>query len=278
MGVKSRLKARFRRHANLYPNLYNAQQRYSLLLRSRLNYVHEEDFRALPLLDMSPEAFCIDVGGNRGQSITAIKGVLPNASVVSFEPNPVAHLCLERVARRFAGVTTHNVALGASNSETAMFIPRCRGVIFDQLATTQAPDRANFAETIKGFGYSFVPAGELAFDRIPVQVKALDRFRFAPEFIKIDVEGSELEVLEGAETTLRESRPALLIEGGGRTEIERFLSARGYRRCIYAHGVLSLAVDRQALNHFYIHEERMSRPFHRDCSRQAWTSLAAARP
>ena len=264
MGVKSKLKARYRRHANLYPNLYNAQQRFSLLLRSRLNYVHEEDFRALPLLGMPAKASCVDVGGNRGQSVTAIKGVLPDARIVSFEPNPVAYSCLEKVAKRFTGVTTHNVGTGASSCETAMFIPRCCGVIFDQLATTQPPDLARLVETVRSFGYAFVSTTKLTFDRISVQVRDLDRFRLAPDFIKIDVEGSELAVLKGAERTLQENRPALLIEGGERVDIERFLSTLGYRRCVYSQGELSLAADRRALNHFYIHEERMPGSVHSD--------------
>jgi hypothetical protein len=39
---------------------------------------------------------------------------------------------------------------------------------------------------------------------VPVQVKKLDSFSFEfPTFLKIDVEGSELEVLEGALETIR---------------------------------------------------------------------------
>jgi len=34
----------------------------------------------------------------------------------------------------------------------------------------------------------------------------------APDVVKIDVEGAELEVLDGMERTLRELRPALVIE------------------------------------------------------------------
>lgn len=269
VSAKNRLKAFYRRHANLYPNLYNAHQRYSVLLRSSLKYVHEEDFRALPFLGMPTEAFCVDVGGNRGQSITAIKGVLPSSCIVSFEPNPVAYSCLQKVAKRLTGVTTHDVAIGAFDRETAMFIPHCRGVIFDQLATTQLPDLSHLAQKIRSFGYSFVSTTDLRFDRIAVRVRKLDRFRLAPDFIKIDVEGSELAVLRGAETTLQENRPALLIEGGDRADIECFLVARGYRRCVYLQGVLSPGAGRQALNHFYIHHERIPSRFLGDIPHQS---------
>jgi len=256
MRIKNSLKAWYRRHADLYPNLYNAQQRYTLLLRGRLNYVHENDFRALPLLGMPAKASCIDVGGNRGQSITAIKGVLPYARVVSFEPNPIAYSCLQKIAKRLPGVTTHNLAIGASNCETAMFIPYCRGVVFDQLASTQLPDPTPLAQTLRNYGFSFASNTDLTFERIAVQVKKLDCFRLAPDFIKIDVEGSELEVLKGAERTLQENKPTLLIERGARKDIESFLSALKYRRYVYVEGALAAAIDQRALNHFYINEDR----------------------
>jgi FkbM family methyltransferase len=255
VGVRSRLKALYRRHANWYPGLYNAQQRRSVLLRSRLKYVHEDDFRALPLLALPPEAHCVDIGGNIGQSVTAIKSVLRDARITSFEPNPVAYSCLESVAKRFSGITTHNVGIASTDREIALFVPLSCGVIFDQLATTRLPDRSRFARTLRSFGYSFVSSTELTFDQIPIRVRTLDGFGLVPDFIKIDVEGSELEVLQGAEATIERNKPVLLIEGGDRGEIESFLSARGYQRLMYSHGVLAPAADHSALNYFYIHGE-----------------------
>jgi FkbM family methyltransferase len=255
VAVRSRLKALYRRHANWYPGLYNAQQRRSVLLRSRLKYVHEDDFRALPLLALPAEPHCVDIGGNIGQSITAIKSVLKDARITSFEPNPVAYSCLESVAKRFAGITTYNVGIAATDREIVLFVPLSCGVIFDQLATTRPPDRSRFARMLRGFGYSFVSSTELTFDQIQIQVRTLDGFGLEPDFIKIDVEGSELEVLQGAAATIESGKPVLLIEGGDRAEIDCFLSARGYQRLRYSQGLLSPAADHEALNYFYIHKE-----------------------
>lgn len=68
---------------------------------------------------------------------------------------------------------------------------------------TQLPDLAPPAQPIRSFGY-----------------------------IKMDAEGSERKVRRGTERTMQDGRPALLIERGERTDIEQFLSARRYRRCI----------------------------------------------
>jgi hypothetical protein len=52
-----------------------------------------------------------------------------------------------------------------------------------------------------------------------------------PDFLKIDVEGSEVSVLRGAETVLSIPLPAILLSTHGRSVHEeccRNLSARGY--------------------------------------------------
>ena len=52
------------------------------------------------------------------------------------------------------------------------------------------------------------------FRNIPVQVDKLDNIKLGNniKFIKIDVEGHEIEVLKGAEKTIKDNLPVLLIE------------------------------------------------------------------
>lgn len=45
-----------------------------------------------------------------------------------------------------------------------------------------------------------------------VEVKTLDWFNLAPDFLKIDTEGYELFVLKGAEQTLRKHKPVIIVE------------------------------------------------------------------
>ncbi len=45
-----------------------------------------------------------------------------------------------------------------------------------------------------------------------VEVKTLDWFQLAPDFLKIDTEGYELFVLKGAEQTLRKYKPVIIVE------------------------------------------------------------------
>jgi hypothetical protein len=68
---------------------------------------------------------------------------------------------------------------------------------------------------------------------------------FAPNFIKIDVEGAEAAVLRGAHKTLSENRPALIVETHGaavEAECVSILRSHGYTpEIIERHGLLSEA-------------------------------------
>ena len=86
-------------------------------------------------------------------------------------------------------------------------------------------------------------AGKVEAIRVPV--RTLDSYDLSNVgFIKIDVEGHELDVLRGAEATLRRNRPNLLIEVEDRhspdavRRVTDHLRQRGYRGSFLLDGVL----------------------------------------
>ncbi len=136
----------------------------------------------------------IDVGANKGVYAWLMSRI--SEQVVAFEPNPKIHALLEGAVP--PNVETHAVALSNESGAADLILPIQRsGRYANQGATLQSkklpPD--------KGFGI------------VRVEQRRLDDYRFSGvTFIKIDVEGYELEVLEGARETLRRERPTLLVE------------------------------------------------------------------
>ncbi len=111
--------------------------------------------------------------------------------------------------------------------------------------------------TLAGWG-SFnpgdLPNAELLIEK-EVQAKPLDDFEIAGvDFIKIDVEGHEVEVLHGAAKTIAQSRPVVLIE----VKKENSQSVDAWFQSLnFRHWTLSdfFNLQQQDSNHIYIPEE-----------------------
>ncbi len=147
-----------------------------------------------------------DVGANVGFfSLLAARLAGPEAKVLSFEPikENVSKLSENVRRNQFDNVRIFPIALGAANGERTFQL-------------SESPTWGKFKGVAQEVPNKYVRD-------ITVQVRRLDDLVSAenlppPEFIKIDVEGAELEVIEGARDTLVRYGPTLMIELHGTNE------------------------------------------------------------
>jgi len=139
---------------------------------------------------VGPGDLCIDIGCNVGSYAYQLSHLTGN--VVAFEPNP--HLARMVRGFGFAGVRVEAVALSSRDGVAELVFPTTHG--------------GHALGTLKGALHKNREIHALA-----VPVRTLDSYGFKDvKFIKIDVEGFEEEVLQGASETIRCDRPTLLIE------------------------------------------------------------------
>lgn len=146
---------------------------------------------------LRPGMVFYDLGANIGRfSLIAARAIGPKGRVFSFEPDPDLIERLHRNAERNKLTNIEVVPKGVwSTSKTLEF----------QQSGPGSPE---------GGTGTFVHS-DSAVKRIRIHCISLDDFvRNAPppQGIKCDVEGAEVEVLRGAEATLREHRPWILCE------------------------------------------------------------------
>ena len=102
-----------------------------------------------------------------------------------------------------------------------------------------------------------LPGAETLIEK-DVQVRPLDEFGIASvDFVKIDVEGHEMEVLEGAASTIGQSRPIVLIEvkESNLQAVNSWFLERNFR-----HYRIQDFLDRleEGADHIYVPIERLS--------------------
>jgi len=135
---------------------------------------------------------CIDVGANRGVFLEKFVQLAPNGRHIAIEPIPYH---AEVLAKRYPGVEVLECALSNRTGEATFF---------------HVPDR----DAWSGLERQQYPNGEEPVE-IRVSIRRMDDV-VDPDrpvgFIKIDVEGAEFEVLQGATETLKRWRPTVLFE------------------------------------------------------------------
>jgi len=167
-----------------------------------------------------PELF-VDIGANYGlhSAFFLVHGV----PTVSFEPNPRCHEYFRELAR-WNQVACHiqQVALGATEGWVDISFPErdtwlgsANSAIVDQVIEAHGP---------------------VTRSRVPQTT--LDAFTQRdgrrPDLIKIDTEGNEAAILEGARNTLGTCRPWVIFESwrdSGRASLLAFFEDLGYRIC-----------------------------------------------
>ena len=164
----------------------------------------------------------IDVGANEGPYSYALAKLFDR--VEAFEPNEIASADLQDYD--CPKINLHRVALSRSEGERILHVPI-------------------LAQGVAGLGWGSLepetlPPSEKVTTQV-VQARTLDSYGFENVvFIKIDVEGHELQVLEGAAETIARCRPVILLEikTTARSAVSAFLKDRQFELFYLRHGKL----------------------------------------
>jgi len=159
---------------------------------------YEDQIQLSRFLKSDARLLLIDVGANTGAWAGALMEFFPSMSIIAFEPDPRARNVYAERFRTKADCTVHPVAV-SSHDGTAQ-LQMAENTIYTSLET--------YAATQHERGIKVAETRE-------VQTRTLDSYdidtsRFDRVFLKIDVQGHEIDVLTGAGATLRKADVVLL--------------------------------------------------------------------
>ena len=207
---QSLLKSRWNR-----PKLYNLGYSHRVALRPlthasiRLKKQHlEPGIRVLitslvqKLDEHKDEGWFFDVGANVGLYVWEVAKVCPTRKILAFEPDPANFELLE-MTRKEADIQNLELCPDALSNQT------------DEVSFSQDP-LTSATGCIRGEETPWIEQYlNASTNQITVNTRTMDSAVYdnkIPSLIKIDVEGHEVEVLEGAIHTLSDAKPLLIIE------------------------------------------------------------------
>ncbi len=149
----------------------------------------------------------IDVGANIGLHTVRFSKMFK--SVHAFEPTSINYECLEKNTATLQNVHLNKFGLGAAASRESIKLPtdsnNCGGF--------SIVDWQNYSQE---------------FLEETIEIKTLDSLKLAPDLIKIDVQGFDLNVLMGGKNTLTKFKPVVIVEAESKkikNEIRAFLTS-----------------------------------------------------
>lgn len=190
--------------------------------RFRTGRVHDSEFRILQDFQLAEPDLIVDVGAHEGQSMLSLRSLFPKSRILAFEPNPFVWKELDRSARWAGSVEVSHVAIADQDDEIVLHIPDLAGYRSTQGATLNR----DFTESRRCDFERAYRQSEFDYLKVVTQVRSLDSLDIRAELLKIDVEGAEYRVLQGAIQTLREYRPTVLMEirGSGPDAVDILVS------------------------------------------------------
>jgi FkbM family methyltransferase len=245
MDVKYLAKQVLRRGCGLQTQ-HAIRRAYSLYQIRHNRYYREPEMAVMRTLVCNGDVV-FDIGANVGvYTYELATAVGPSGEVHSFEPVAENYDILTRLIRkaRLGNVSAHQLAIGATASECEIVIPDMGGFTGYYWAHLRKSSEVGRTESVK--------------------VRTIDNLCCArvaryPDFIKCDVEGSELTVILGSQETIRSHRPGWLIEVSRETsdQVFRVLHGFGYRAFVLKKRFheTDTYLDQEFSNYFFLHPD-----------------------
>jgi FkbM family methyltransferase len=148
--------------------------------------------------------YLVDVGANTGIVSLYASKVNDKLSVICFEPHPsnftrlVTNLSLNN---QVSNIKPFQKAIGSQDAEISFTVPADSGI------STTASANAEFTRNFHRISHKEILVQQTTLDEVLRDIPLT-----SADILKIDVEYYELEVLKGAESTLVQKRPLVMIE------------------------------------------------------------------
>ena len=162
---------------------------------------------------LEKDSVFMDVGANVGAYLYTLENHLKPENIYAFEPN---QQLFKRLKRLFPKVNLFSLALSDVSTIAEFKIPVINGEKVHTRGTLQTSIKEKNEEKTILQKVEVKPLDDLVFDDVYIEKgrnAQTDKFNLKKlDFIKIDVEGNEMQTLRGAKKTIEKFKPILMVE------------------------------------------------------------------
>lgn len=227
------------------------------------------EYSLLPIIAKSAQVI-FDVGANKGFWSKCIASLNPTAQLFAFEPVPDTFEILKQTLKD-VNASLYNIAISNENGEKTFFYYK---------------DSSELAELSTFYRRNASIEGRLNLHAVPIQVQTMTLESFCAihsitriDLLKVDTEGSELDVLQGASALLKNKQIIIIqFEYGGcyldakitLRQVYELLTKNGYSIFrIIPDGLVHITIWRDSLENYRYANYLAVAP----CASGKWTAL-----
>lgn len=174
-------------------------------------FPHEQDYFGMNnIFSRNFDGDILDVGGNYGQSTVSFRKLgFKKNKIFIFEPNKHLFSNLKRIKEKYKNTFLYNYGLSNKNEIKNLYTPIRKNKAYLALSSFSRISqikqiKLQFPNHIHQFEYLKQKCKLKIFDNLNLNIK--------PQFIKIDVEGYEENVIYGLNKTIKKNKPIILVE------------------------------------------------------------------
>jgi len=123
----------------------------------------------------------VDAGANMGVFSIFVATTYPHCTIYAFEPAPNTFMALSQNTKYYPNIKVFNCGLGEEEKKASILVSDHTG--------------ANYV-------------GE---GGVPIDIKTIDGLNLRVDFLKMDTEGYEANILQGAKTTIKKWKPVIAM-------------------------------------------------------------------
>jgi FkbM family methyltransferase len=169
---------------------------------------HDKDYYGIKKIFSNNVNSFLDIGANTGTSTLAFRRMGFTNKIHLFEPNYfLFKKFLKKIKKKDSNIFIHNLALGSKNNKLNFFLPFINGKFIHYFSSFSK-------DYLKNSCLSTFPNKKVVIKKKVIKIKKFDDLKINEriDFVKIDTEGHDFQVIKGMKKTIKKYKPVFLIE------------------------------------------------------------------